>query len=113
MARSPGKAARLHLPHLRNFCIYLFTENKENDESSKCHPLIPVKYLIIILFAVLVIALAIATGLIGECYPLFSGVSIKLSRIKCFTILLKGRIETVSVPFFIKQSRLTFLTFVV
>ncbi|XP_040194976.1 transmembrane protease serine 3 isoform X3 [Rana temporaria] len=40
------------------------SENKENDESSKCHPLIPVKYLIIILFAVLVIALAIATGLI-------------------------------------------------
>ncbi|CAI9538158.1 unnamed protein product, partial [Staurois parvus] len=39
-------------------------ENKENDESSKCHPLLPVKYLIIVLFAVLVIALAIATGLI-------------------------------------------------
>ncbi|XP_068126827.1 transmembrane protease serine 3 isoform X2 [Hyperolius riggenbachi] len=39
-------------------------ENKEHDESSKCHLLIPMKYLIIILFVVLVIALAIATGLI-------------------------------------------------
>ncbi|XP_063806594.1 transmembrane protease serine 3 isoform X3 [Pseudophryne corroboree] len=40
------------------------SENRENDESSKCHPIIPMKYLIIILLVVLIIALAIATGLI-------------------------------------------------
>ncbi|CAH2219068.1 transmembrane protease serine 3 [Pelobates cultripes] len=40
------------------------SENRENAESSKCHPIIPVKYLIFILFLVLVIALSVAAGLI-------------------------------------------------
>uniref|UniRef100_A0A8C5LRK6 Transmembrane protease serine 3 n=1 Tax=Leptobrachium leishanense TaxID=445787 RepID=A0A8C5LRK6_9ANUR len=39
-------------------------ENRETAESSKCHPIIPVKYLIFILFLVLVIALSVAAGLI-------------------------------------------------
>ncbi|XP_073526944.1 transmembrane protease serine 3 isoform X1 [Phyllobates terribilis] len=40
------------------------SENQESDGSSKCHPIIPMKYLIIILLVVLAIVLVIATGLI-------------------------------------------------
>ncbi|XP_053561129.1 transmembrane protease serine 3 [Bombina bombina] len=40
------------------------SENKENYESSKCHPAIPMKYLIFILILILVIALIVAIGLI-------------------------------------------------
>ncbi|XP_075703735.1 transmembrane protease serine 3-like [Rhinoderma darwinii] len=40
------------------------SENREDDESPKCHLIVPMKYLIIILLVVLVIALVIASGLI-------------------------------------------------
>ncbi|KAM8976963.1 transmembrane protease serine 3 [Pelodytes ibericus] len=40
------------------------SEDRENDESPKCHLLIPVKYVILILCLILAIALSVATGLI-------------------------------------------------
>ncbi|XP_053310254.1 transmembrane protease serine 3 [Spea bombifrons] len=40
------------------------SENRENDESPTCHLVIPVKYLIPVLFLVLLVALSVATGLI-------------------------------------------------